>query len=208
MVKLHMYSEFIRKAWKFRKEIQRHQDWMQKYAVKQGYKINPHAMYRTNLIIWLEENKRLYQRQICPCFEMSGDPELDRKLICPCTFCQEDIEEKGTCHCGLFGPDDFTESDFKQAEARVMTEYRIHLNWQGALLDTTGKKTDPLRGLPVPDAMHQFKQARNEKPDLEFDILCEGEQSARNIQAYLGNEGIISEVEKKGKGWLLKIRSR
>ncbi|MHB1654338.1 MAG: ferredoxin-thioredoxin reductase catalytic domain-containing protein [Desulfitobacteriaceae bacterium] len=208
MGKRHMYSDFIRKAWRFRKEIQHHQAWMQKYASKQGYRVNLHAMYRTNLIIWLEENKRLYQRPICPCFEASGDPELDRQLICPCTFCEEDIQAKGSCHCGLFGRSDFTESDFKQAEARVMREYRIPLRWQGTVLDTTGQRKDSLRGLPVPDAMHQFKQARNERPRLDFDILCEEEQSARNIQAYLKNEGIASESEKEDKSWLLKIRSR
>lgn len=208
MGKLHMYTDFIRKAWKFRTEIQHHRAWMQKYASRQGYKVNPHAMYRTNLIIWLEENKRLYQRQICPCFEGSGDPELDRQLICPCAFCKEDIQAKGSCHCGLFGRGDFTENDFKQAEARVMREYRIPLKWKGNVLDTMGQRKDSQRGLPVPDAMHLFKQASNERPRLDFDILCEEEQSAKNIHAFLRNEGIASEIEWEGESWLLKIGAR
>lgn len=205
MGKLHMYSDFVQKAWKFRKEIKHHQGWMQKYADKQGYKVNPHAMYRTNLVIWLEENKRLYRRQICPCFEASGNEELDHRLICPCTFCVDDIETKGRCHCGLFGRGDFTEGDFKQAEAEVMKTYRIPLTWKENVLDTTGQKKDSQRGLPVPDAMHQFKQARNERPQLNFDILCEEEQSAKNILAYLKNEGIHAKVNAKDESWLLKI---
>lgn len=203
--KLNMYSDFLRKAWRFRREIKEHLNWMQKYAAKRGYTLNPHTMFRTNLIIWLAENKRLYQRQICPCFEASGDQELDRQLTCPCAFCEDDIQTKGRCHCGLFGRGNFTESDFKEAEAEVMRTYRIPLRWQGNVLDTTGQKRDPQRGLPVPDPMHQFKQARNERPQLDFAVLCQEEQSAKNIQAYLRQEGVNSEISQEAENWLLKI---
>ncbi|MDI6812911.1 MAG: ferredoxin-thioredoxin reductase catalytic domain-containing protein [Desulfitobacteriaceae bacterium] len=200
-----MYKEFMIKAWKFRQEIRQHQEWMEKYAAKRGYTLNPHKMYRTNLIIWLEENKRLYHRQVCPCFEASGEAELDKQLVCPCTFCETDVETKGSCHCGLFGRAEYTEEDFRDAEAKVMKSYRIPLKWQGDLLDTTGQPKDALRGLPVPDAMHQFKQARNQRAALDFEILCEEEQSAQNIKAYVLQEGIRADIRKLAEGWLLRL---
>lgn len=200
-----MYLEFFKKSWGFRKEISQHQSWMKRYAEKQGYQLNPHRMYLTNLTIWLEENKRLYSQQICPCFEASGDPSLDKKLVCPCTFCADDIAQHGSCHCGLFGRGDFTEEDFKNAERHVMTEYRIPLKWDGNALDTRGQALNPLRDLPVPDAMHQFKQARNERPNLHFEILCDREQSAKNIKDYIAQDGIDSHIVQDGENVRLII---
>lgn len=201
-----MYLDFFKGAWKFRKEIKKHQNWMERYVTKQGYKLNPHRMYLTQLTIWLEENKRLYGRQICPCFEASGDPSLDTQLVCPCSFASEDIATHGTCHCGLFGRGDYTEADFKKAESRVMCEYRIPLKWQGNTLDTRGQEINPLRGLPVPDAMHLFKQARNERPALDFEILTDREQSAKNIMEYLKPQGYLCAISSEENDWRLIIK--
>ncbi len=200
-----MYLDFMKKSWQFRREIKTHHQWMERYAEKQGFKLNPHRMYQTQLIIWLEENKRLYHHQICPCFESSGEPSLDAKLVCPCSFCADDIAQNGSCHCGLFGRGDFNDADFKKAEGHVMREYRIPLRWQGNTLDTRGQAINPLRGLPVPDAMHQFKQARHESPALDFEILVDREQSAKNIRAYLDTQGYQSEIISEGNDWRLII---
>ncbi|AHF08461.1 ferredoxin-thioredoxin reductase catalytic domain-containing protein [Desulfitobacterium metallireducens] len=201
-----MYLDFFKGAWKYRKEIKKDRQWMNRYVQKQGFKINPHRMYLTQLSIWLEENKHLYGQQICPCFEASGDPSLDKKLICPCNFAAEDIATHGTCHCGLFGREDYSEADFKKAEGKVMHEYKIPLKWQGNTLDTRGQEINPLRGLPVPDAMHLFKQARNERPSLDFKILTEREQSAKNIKAYLNTQGYQCDITPEGKDWRLAIK--
>ncbi|MFH0964679.1 MAG: ferredoxin-thioredoxin reductase catalytic domain-containing protein [Planctomycetota bacterium] len=38
----------------------------------------------------------------CPCRVLSGDPEEDRKIICPCAYMADDIRRAGICQCGLF----------------------------------------------------------------------------------------------------------
>lgn len=201
-----MYLDFFKGAWKYRKEIKKDQQWMNNYVKKQGFKLNPHRMYLTQLTIWLEENKHLYGRQICPCFEASGDASLDKQLVCPCTFAAQDIAAHGACHCGLFGRGDYSETDFQQAEAKIIHEYKIPLKWQGTILDTRGQTINSLRGLPVPDAMHLFKQARNERPALDFEILTDREQSAKNIKQYLNTQGYHCDIQSEGTDWRLTIK--
>ncbi len=74
----------------------------EKYAVRSGYRLNEDAEIVQTIISGLAKNKFKYGRAYCPCFFVSGDPEADRKLICPCQYHREDIEKNGKCHCGLF----------------------------------------------------------------------------------------------------------
>jgi ferredoxin-thioredoxin reductase catalytic subunit len=74
----------------------------EKYAVKAGYKLNPDPEVVHTIIGGLAKNKVKYGRAYCPCFFVSGDPEEDKKLICPCQYHRDDIEKSGKCHCGLF----------------------------------------------------------------------------------------------------------
>jgi ferredoxin-thioredoxin reductase catalytic subunit len=74
----------------------------EKYAQRAGYRLNPDAEVVETIITGLAKNKFKYTRAYCPCYFISGDPEEDRKLICPCQYHREDIEKTGKCHCGLF----------------------------------------------------------------------------------------------------------
>ncbi|RJP70181.1 MAG: ferredoxin:thioredoxin reductase [Candidatus Abyssobacteria bacterium SURF_17] len=74
----------------------------EKYAQRAGYRLNPDAEVVDTITSGLAKNKFKYGRAYCPCFFISGDPEEDRKLICPCQYHREDIEKTGKCHCGLF----------------------------------------------------------------------------------------------------------
>ncbi|GAB4353855.1 MAG: ferredoxin-thioredoxin reductase catalytic domain-containing protein [Candidatus Abyssubacteria bacterium] len=74
----------------------------EKYATRAGYKLSPDPQVVETIITGLARNKAKYGRAYCPCFFISGDPEEDRKLICPCVYHREDIEKHGKCHCGLF----------------------------------------------------------------------------------------------------------
>ena len=74
----------------------------EKYALRAGYKLNNDSEIVETIINGLAKNKTKYGRAYCPCFFVSGNPEEDRKLICPCQYHREDIEKKGKCHCGLF----------------------------------------------------------------------------------------------------------
>lgn len=180
---IRMYKDFFGGYIKYRKKIKESDQWIQKYCDVKGLKTNPDKMYLTNLKIWLAENEEMYGQRICPCFEKTDDKQINRNLICPCTYAEHDIEEHGTCHCNLFGKADLTDEDWKKQSARIMREYRIPLNIQGKTIDTRNVPIDSYRNMDIPDPVHQFKQALNQM-DGTFHMLVEREQSALNILAY------------------------
>jgi len=38
----------------------------------------------------------------CPCRLVTGNPDQDLKIVCPCAYHKEEIETRGACHCNLF----------------------------------------------------------------------------------------------------------
>ncbi len=160
----------------------RHQDtWIRRYAANKGYQVNPRWMVYTNLKLWMADSETMYGRRICPCFEPSGDADLDKRLVCPCSFLAQEIETRGWCHCTLFGRSDLSAADFKRAEDELMDEYRgTPLHWVDGVLDTRGHHIDPLRGLPVPDAIHQVKRAINGR-GLPLDVIVATRVEAGHI---------------------------
>jgi ferredoxin-thioredoxin reductase catalytic subunit len=73
-----------------------------KYAHKAGYALNPDTKIVDTIVKGLARNRNKHGRAYCPCMFVSGDPEKDKEIICPCRIHKEDIEKKGKCHCGLF----------------------------------------------------------------------------------------------------------
>jgi ferredoxin-thioredoxin reductase catalytic subunit len=159
-----MMKGFARDFSAYRSTLSHQDAWIRRYAANKGWSVNPRWMVYTNLKLWLSDCEEMYGRRYCPCFEPSGDAEADRKLICPCAYAQAEIDRVGWCHCTLFGRADLTPADYKRAEASLMAEYRdVPLTWVDGVLDTRGQHIEELRGLPVPDAMHQVKRALNGK---------------------------------------------
>ena len=157
-----MLKGFMRDLVRYRSSLKSQDAWIRKHAASKGWSVNPRAMVYTNLRLWLADFEEMYGRRYCPCFEPSGDAELDKKLICPCQFAEAEIQSKGWCHCTLFGGANLTPKDYEVAEAQLMAEYRdVPLNWNQGVLDTRGMPLDELRGLPIPDAIHQVKRALN-----------------------------------------------
>ena len=74
----------------------------QKYAEKMGYELNPDSEIVKTIITGLAKNKLRHGRAYCPCMFVTGNPDEDKKIICPCKVHHEDIEKSGRCHCGLF----------------------------------------------------------------------------------------------------------
>ena len=72
------------------------------YAKKSGFKLNPDKKIVALLIRGMVINKLKYGEFYCPCRRVTGDPEKDRLIICPCAYHKEEIERFGKCHCGLF----------------------------------------------------------------------------------------------------------
>ncbi|MHB1406200.1 MAG: ferredoxin-thioredoxin reductase catalytic domain-containing protein [Desulfitobacteriaceae bacterium] len=179
---LGMMKDFFSSYIKYHTEIKKQDHWIKKYAAQKGYKVNPHWMLFTNLKIWIIESEKAFGKRYCPCFEPSGSEELNKKLICPCKFVEKEIEERGTCHCVLFGRGDLTEADFKKAEQHLMQEYRVPLNFKDGVLDTRGMVRDTLRDLPIPDSLHQVKRVFGTGRPLQVIVATEAE--ARNLDKF------------------------
>jgi len=179
---LKMMLAFFRDMIHYRKQIKKQTKWIDKYAAKNGYEVNPNPMMSTNLKIWLSEMEETYGKRLCPCFEPSGDPKLDRAMICPCKFMDDEIEEYGTCHCSLFGRPGMSKQEWKDSNARLMAEYRVDLDLKGDVLDTRGKPLDKHRGLPIPDASHQLKSALMQWKGKELTVIVATEQEALNLE--------------------------
>jgi ferredoxin-thioredoxin reductase catalytic subunit len=153
----------------------------------------------TNLQVWLSEMEATFGRRYCPCFEPSGDAKLDRQMLCPCEFIDDEIEEYGTCHCALFGATSLDKDGWKASSKRLMKEYRVPLSYKDGVLDTRNKPLDSRRNLPIPDAMHQVKAALNGYGRPTLRVLVEREQEALNLERLASYRGYgFGQEEKEG----------
>lgn len=69
---------------------------------KKGLLFNKDKVKTLELLDGLLVNKGRYGYMSCPCRLASGEYEDDRDIICPCSYCQPDIEEFGSCYCSLY----------------------------------------------------------------------------------------------------------
>lgn len=84
-------------------------EFVKKVADIQGWILNRDNETLNNLIEGLVENKILLGYKSCPCRLPCGNRDLDKDLICPCIYSQNDIREYRTCYCNLFmGADYYT----------------------------------------------------------------------------------------------------
>lgn len=71
------------------------------YASRQGYRLNPDTALVERVIrgmVMIEQKKG---KPYCPCRLVTGKPELDSKIVCPCEFHAAEIAKDGMCHCQL-----------------------------------------------------------------------------------------------------------
>ena len=79
---------------------------VQDYATANGYALNPDGHVVDMVIKGLAKRQAKFGQPYCPCRVMSGDPEQDRAIICPCELHQEEIERDGICHCRILVSED------------------------------------------------------------------------------------------------------
>ena len=205
---LKMMIAFFKDFFKYRPRIKKQKAWMEKYIAKKGYALNPDWMMTTNLSVWLTEMEDTFGKRYCPCFEPSGNMDLDKKMLCPCKFIDDEIEEYGTCHCALFGAPNLDKAGWKASSKRLQTEYRIPLNLQDGVLDTRGVPMDKRRNLPVPDAMHQLKSTLNDYNAETLTMIVEREQEAVNLGKIAEYRGFGHEHEAGEDGHIVKLTLR
>ncbi|MCX7821480.1 MAG: hypothetical protein N2258_07390 [Brevinematales bacterium] len=67
-----------------------------------GYHLNPDVEFTKALVEGLLVNTKRYGYPACPCRLASGDKEKDLDIICPCDYRDPDLNDYGTCYCGLY----------------------------------------------------------------------------------------------------------
>ena len=203
---LKMMIGFFKGLRQYRGEVKKQHRWIVKYAAQKHYALNPSWMMSTNLEIWLSEMEATFGKRYCPCFEPSGDAALDKRMLCPCEFIEDEIEEYGSCHCALFGRADLDKAGWKASSRRLMEEYRVPLDFKDGVLDTRGMPLDPRRRLPIPDAMHQVKSTLNGYRAKTLRVIVEREQEALNLEKIAAYRGYGFEREAKADSIEVTLR--
>ena len=83
-------------------ETTRFYEKLNREAESGGYHLNPDVEFTKELAKGLITNTNRYGYQACPCRLASGKKEDDRDIICPCDYRDIDLNEYGTCYCGLY----------------------------------------------------------------------------------------------------------
>lgn len=87
---------------KLKKEIRSQLD---KHVQSKQFSYNPDSKVVDRIINGLAARQKKTGNPYCPCRLVTGDIEEDRKIICPCEFHEEEINNKGHCYCNLFVKD-------------------------------------------------------------------------------------------------------
>ena len=83
-------------------QIAKLHDQLKRFQEPKGYFFNKDREMVDELLCQLLVTKGRYGYMACPCRVANGNYELDKDIICPCTYRKEDVEEYGSCFCGLY----------------------------------------------------------------------------------------------------------
>lgn len=90
---------------------------LQKSQEPKGYFFNRDTEKTLFLLNALLMNKDRYGYMACPCRLAQEDREADRDILCPCDYREKDVQEYGSCYCGLYVSKDW--NDGKMAHHHV-----------------------------------------------------------------------------------------
>jgi ferredoxin-thioredoxin reductase catalytic subunit len=76
-----------------------------------SWKISPDKELLLSFAEGLIKNKEKYGLPLCPCRLSKGKKEVDRLIICPCVYAQEDINNYNKCYRGLYLSQSYQEKD-------------------------------------------------------------------------------------------------
>jgi ferredoxin-thioredoxin reductase catalytic chain len=71
-------------------------------AAESGYNLNPDPEFSKDLAESLLINEARYGYQACPCRLAADNKTEDMDIVCPCYYRDSDLDEFGTCYCGLY----------------------------------------------------------------------------------------------------------
>ena len=87
---------------------------LQKVQEPKGYYFNKDRAYVLELLSALILNKDRYGYMACPCRLASEDRDTDRDILCPCVYREPDVQEYGSCYCGLYVSKEWNEGKVEE----------------------------------------------------------------------------------------------
>jgi ferredoxin-thioredoxin reductase catalytic subunit len=90
--------------------IEDHLKLIEKVSSKRGWRVNPDREFVRMLAEGLIRNRERYGLATCPCRIATGKKEVDRLIICPCVYAEDDISKYGRCYCGLYMSEEYIKS--------------------------------------------------------------------------------------------------
>jgi len=71
-----------------------------------NYRLNPDKSHTERVLEQIRVDIDRYGYAACPCRLIRGDKEANLDIICPCDYRDADVDEFGSCFCGLYVSDD------------------------------------------------------------------------------------------------------
>ena len=84
------------------KSIEDVRKYVEKIAKRNGWALNADLQTLNDLVEGLQINFSQLGYYNCPCRDSENDRNLDRDIICPCRYAEDDIHEYGYCYCSLY----------------------------------------------------------------------------------------------------------
>jgi ferredoxin-thioredoxin reductase catalytic chain len=88
---------------------------LQKLQEPKGYYFNRDEAMTLGLLDGLLRNKEHFGYMACPCRLAGGNYDQDKDIICPCVYRVPDVEEYGSCYCGLYVSKEWNEGRIEHA---------------------------------------------------------------------------------------------
>jgi ferredoxin-thioredoxin reductase catalytic subunit len=74
----------------------------EEHARLKGFQLNPNKKIVENIVRAILKKEAICGSGYCPCRRTTGDKQEDKKIICPCIYHLQELEDQGYCHCRLF----------------------------------------------------------------------------------------------------------
>jgi len=84
------------------REIEKLIEEYEEYAKQNDFSLNPNKKIVEGIVKTLLDREKKFGFRYCPCRKITGNPEDDKKIICPCAYHRAEIKKDGHCLCGLF----------------------------------------------------------------------------------------------------------
>ncbi|WP_456370067.1 ferredoxin-thioredoxin reductase catalytic domain-containing protein [Geoglobus sp.] len=103
-----------------------HLEILVRIAERRGWKLNPDEKLVSELISGMMRNRERYGISYCPGRTVTGNLEVDRRIVCPCVYAGGDVSSYGRCYCGLFVSVDVYEGK-KYPPAEIPDRHEKHI---------------------------------------------------------------------------------